>query len=109
MSSGAFRGSSILKAAKSGQAEVALVGCGAPNRGMGWYHAIQMLEGRVPHASLDFIVEPWFLGAGASTPGGPEFKLFKEETEAKHGVKFLTSLSDLPAVSEKKRLALISG
>ena len=32
--------------AKAGQAEVVLVGCGAPNRGMGWYHAIQMLEGR---------------------------------------------------------------
>jgi hypothetical protein len=30
--------------AKEGQAEVVLVGCGAPNRGMGWYHAIQMLE-----------------------------------------------------------------
>ena len=30
--------------AKEGQAEVILVGCGAPNRGMGWYHAVQMLE-----------------------------------------------------------------
>lgn len=30
--------------AKDGQAEVILVGCGAPNRGMGWYHAVQMLE-----------------------------------------------------------------
>ena len=30
--------------AKEGQAEVVLVGCGAPNRGMGWWHAIQMLE-----------------------------------------------------------------
>jgi hypothetical protein len=35
-----------MAAAKAGQAEVVLVGCGAPNRGMGWYHAIQMLEGR---------------------------------------------------------------
>jgi hypothetical protein len=35
-----------MAAAKVGQAEVVLVGCGAPNRGMGWYHAIQMLEGR---------------------------------------------------------------
>ena len=31
-------------AAESGQAEVVLVGCGAPNRGMGWYHAVQMLD-----------------------------------------------------------------
>ncbi len=37
---------SSLAAAKAGQAEVVLVGCGAPNRGMGWYHAVQMLEGR---------------------------------------------------------------
>jgi len=33
-------------AAEAGQSEVVLVGCGAPNRGMGWYHAVQMLEGR---------------------------------------------------------------
>ena len=39
----AFGGSPIMYA-KEGQAEVILVGCGAPNRGMGWYHAVQMLE-----------------------------------------------------------------
>jgi len=39
----AFGGSSVAFA-KEGQAEVILVGCGAPNRGMGWYHAVQMLE-----------------------------------------------------------------
>ena len=38
--------SSSSSGAKVGQAEVVLVGCGAPNRGMGWYHAVQMLEGR---------------------------------------------------------------
>lgn len=37
-------GGSAINFAKDGQAEVILVGCGAPNRGMGWYHAIQMLE-----------------------------------------------------------------
>ena len=39
----AFGGSPVMFA-KEGQAEVILVGCGAPNRGMGWYHAVQMLE-----------------------------------------------------------------
>ena len=39
-----FVSTSLANAAKEGQAEVVLVGCGAPNRGMGWYHAIQMLE-----------------------------------------------------------------
>ena len=48
------------------QAEVVLVGCGAPLRGMGWYHAVQMLGGECPSAKLCHIVEPWFLGAGAS-------------------------------------------
>ena len=38
-------GPSQLNLAKAGQAEVILVGCGAPNRGMGWYHAVQMLDG----------------------------------------------------------------
>ena len=48
----------------SNQAEVVLVGCGVPKRGMGWYHAVQMLNGNCPSAKLSFIVEPWFLGAG---------------------------------------------
>jgi len=102
-----FQASSALFA-KPGQSEVALVGCGAPNRGMGWYHAIQMLEGRCPSASLDFVIEPWFLGGGAEGPGGPEFKTWKEETEAKYGTKFATSLTDLPP-PEQPRMALISG
>jgi len=38
--------SSLHRFAKDGQAEVILAGCGAPNRGMGWYHAVQMLENK---------------------------------------------------------------
>jgi hypothetical protein len=49
------------------QAQVVLVGCGAPNRGMGWYHAVQMLKKKCPSAVLSFIVEPWFLGGGKSS------------------------------------------
>lgn len=46
-STNAFSSRSLaVKAATDGQAEVVLVGCGAPNRGMGWYHAVQMLEKR---------------------------------------------------------------
>jgi hypothetical protein len=82
-----FQGTTALYA-KPGQAETILVGCGAPNRGMGWYHAIQMLEGRCPSASLDYVIEPWFLGGGAEGPGGPEFKEWKEEAEVK-GVEVL--------------------
>jgi predicted dehydrogenase len=93
--------------AKEGQAEVVLVGCGAPNRGMGWYHAIQMIEGKCPSASLDYVVEPWFMGPGGEGPGGAEFLDFMEE-QKKEGVMFATSLDKLPA-PEQPRLALISG
>lgn len=51
-------------AAGDGQCEVVLVGCGAPKRGMGWYHAVQMLKDKCPSAKMCFIVEPWFMGAG---------------------------------------------
>ena len=39
-----FVAPTLAVSAESGQAEVVLVGCGAPNRGMGWYHAVQMLD-----------------------------------------------------------------
>jgi len=48
------------------QAEVILAGCGAPKRGMGWYHAVQLLKGKCPSAVLCHVVEPWFLGGGTS-------------------------------------------
>ena len=53
------------KAAEN-QAEVILVGCGAPLRGMGWYHAVQLLGDECPHAKLCYIVEPWFMGGGTN-------------------------------------------
>lgn len=105
-SNGVFSGS-MKMSAKEGQAEVVLVGCGAPNRGMGWYHGIQMIEGKCPSASLDYVVEPWFMGAGGDGPGGAEFKEFMEEQKA-NGIKFVSSLSELPS-PEHPRLALISG
>ena len=73
---------------------VALVGCGMPGRGMGWYHAKQILDGDVPSATLTDIVEPWFLGGGADGPGGAEFAAFKAEHEGK--VRFHASISDMP-------------
>lgn len=92
------------------QCEVVLVGCGCPLRGMGWYHAVQLLDDRSPSCKMSHIVEPWFMGAGASGPGGPEFAEFQRETEKEHGVGFHKSLADLPAIPKgMKRLALISG
>jgi len=81
--------------------EVALVGCGVPGRGMGWYHAKQILEGEVPSAKLTDVVEPWFLGAGADGPGGKEFAEFKAKYEPT-GVRFLKSIADMPKPAGKK-------
>ena len=101
---------STAAAATTGGAEVVLVGCGAPNRGMGWYHAIQMLEGRCPSASLDYVVEPWFLGDdGAAGPGGSEFAVWANDVAYEYGTAFAASLSALPMPPERPRLALISG
>jgi len=94
--------------AESSKAEVVLVGCGAPNRGMGWYHGLQLVEDQCPSATLSFVVEPWFMGAGGDGPGGDDFKKCQEEWETKYGVKFCTSLSELPPPAAP-RLALISG
>merc|ERR1740139_2059305 len=93
--SGAFSRTTTTMKAEAGQAEVGLVGCGAPNRGMGWYHGLQMVEKRCPSASLDYVVEPWFMGPGSTTPGGPEFLECQAEWSAL-GVEFATSLSALP-------------
>ena len=54
----------MVAAAGDKQCEVVLVGCGCPKRGMGWYHAVQMLKGKCPSAKLCFVVEPWFMGPG---------------------------------------------
>lgn len=101
-------GRTLAAQAEEGQAEVVLVGCGAPNRGMGWYHGLQMVEKKCPSASLDYVVEPWFMGAGGDGPGGDDFKKCQAEWETTYGVEFATSLADLPP-PDAPRLALISG
>ena len=83
---------------------VALVGCGMPGRGMGWYHAKQILDGDVPSATLTDIVEPWFLGGGADGPGGAEFAAFKKEHEGK--VRFHSSIADMPK-PDGKMMAMV--
>ena len=83
---------------------VALVGCGMPGRGMGWYHAKQILDGDVPSATLTDIVEPWFLGGGKDGPGGAEFAAFKAEHEGK--VRFHASIADMPK-PDGKMMAMV--
>lgn len=57
---------------------------------------------------MDYIVEPWFLGAGSDSPAGQDFLDWKTETEQSFDTKFAASLDDLPPPTQP-RLALISG
>ena len=87
--------------------DVICVGAGVPKRGMGWYHAKQILDGDTPSASLSAVVEPWFLGPGADSPPGATFAAWAAETGAK-GVAFCKSVADVPK-PDGPRMALISG
>ncbi|CAM9197260.1 unnamed protein product, partial [Heterosigma akashiwo] len=83
-----------------------VIGCGVPERGMGWYHAKNILDGDIPSATLYAVVEPWFLGAGADSEPGKAFAAWKSEVEAT-GTTFHSSVDTVdfgPNV-----LALISG
>jgi len=72
--------------------------------------ATQLLNGDCPSAKLCHIVEPWFLGPGATGPGGDDFAKFAEQAGREHGVQFHKSVAALPPVAKGvKRLALISG
>lgn len=71
-------------------------------------YCLAFVSARCPSASLDFIVEPWFMGDGGNSPAGQEFKEFQADAEAKYGTKFAKSLAELPP-PEHPRLALISG
>jgi predicted dehydrogenase len=86
--------------------EVTVVACGAPKRGMGWYHCKQLLDGRVEGAKLANIVEPFFLGAGKDTPAGKDFEQWTS-TAAK-GVSLHTSITESPKPSGPK-LVIICG
>lgn len=96
------------------KAAVLLVGCGQPQkpiRSMGAYHAIQIIDGRVPDAELKYVVEPWYMSDAAKAckaPGMEEFFAWKEEQE-KTGVSFFETVADVPVAGDGElRLAIIS-
>ena len=53
-------------------------------------------------------MEGWFLGPGASGPGGPEFGEWAAGCASAHGTRFVKSVSDLPPPA-LPRVALVSG
>ena len=95
---------------KASVVKVLLVGCGAPLKSMGAYHALQILDGRVPDAELQYVVEPWyFKDAAKNTPGYDEFHAWRKTIHAKHGVEFFSSVKEVPPPTDGDlRLAIIS-
>lgn len=91
-----------------GPCDVVLIGCGAPKRGMGWYHAKNILDGLCPSAKLTDIVEPWLLGPGQNTHNGRIFAEYALQTASSHGVRFHASVSNVP-ICKRSRLAILCG
>ncbi len=91
------------------EVSVVLVGCGCPLRSMGWYHAVQILDGRVPDAVLNHVVEPWYSSdAAKGTPGYEEFHKWRQEQETK-GISFYATVDQVPQPDQGEiRLGIIS-
>jgi len=95
----------------SEEANYAIIGCGLPGRGMGWYHAFQLLNGEIPKARLSDVVEPFFLGAGKDLPPGKEFAKLAAEWRTK-GVQFHASVDSgslFSGATSGPKIALIAG
>lgn len=88
---------------------VVLAGCGRPLRSMGWYHAIQILDGRVNNATLKHVVEPWYTSDGAKdSPGYDDFHSWRQEQESK-GISFYGKVEQVPSPNDGEiRLGIIS-
>merc|ERR1719326_2777940 len=84
---------------------VTVVCCGAPGRGMGWYHCRQLLHGQVAGAQLAAVVEPWFLGKGKDSPPAADFNAWAADLP---NVTFRASVQDLPK-NVGSGLAMICG
>lgn len=79
---------------------------------MGWYHATQILDDRVPAATLKYVVEPFYMGELAKKldeTGYNAFHEWKKQVEDKYGVKFYSSTTEVPSPAEDEhRLGIIS-
>jgi len=79
---------------------------------MGWYHATQILDKRVPSCFLKFVVEPFYmtdLGKQLDEAGYNAFHEWRKQVEEKYGVKFYSSASDVPPrVENERRLGIVS-
>ena len=101
----------MISSLTGGEANYAIIGCGVEGRGMGWYHALQLLNGEIPRARLSDVVEPFFLGAGKDLPPGKAFAEMAEKWKAK-GVQFHASVDSgslFSGATSSTKIALIAG
>ena len=101
----------MISSLTGGEANYAIIGCGVEGRGMGWYHALQLLNGEIPRARLSDVVEPFFLGAGKDLPPGKAFAEMAAKWKAK-GVQFHASVDSGSLFSKATagpKIALIAG
>lgn len=91
------------------KANYAIIGAGIPGRGMGWFHALQIINGNVNSSRLTDVVEDYFLGEGSDTPSGEIFKDEVVEPWSKKGVRFHQSVQDLWLNIDGPKIALIAG
>merc|ERR1719507_1405640 len=91
------------------KANYAVVGCGLPARGMGWFHGLQLVEGECASARLSDVVEPWFLGPGKDSDAGAEFS--KGVVDEWPDTRFSDAISDQTwsTAGPGPKLALIAG
>ena len=90
------------------RASAVLVGCGAPLRSMGWYHAEQLLANRCPSAQLTAVVEPFYMKAdNQQTPGYTDFQKWRQTQEAA-GISFYADIQDVPKAADNLRMGIIS-
>ena len=86
--------------------EYVIVCCGAPKRGMGWFHATQLLSNRCPSAQLVEVVEPYLLGGGRDTADGRAFASWAQKTS---GVRFLSRVADIGQPEQgRAKIALLA-
>lgn len=88
-----------------GTLDVVIVGCGEPQKGMGWYHLTQLLA--MKQVNVRAVVEPFFLNELLCKDVPKSFKELVVSLE-ESGVLCVASLNDLKPFS-KTTLCLIAG
>lgn len=90
----------------NGEADVVVVGCGIPKRGMGWYHLTQLLD--MPKVNVRGVVEPFFMNSKLC-PTQPTTFADLVSSLADDGVPCVDDVTKLPSFEGKTTICLIAG